>query len=38
MQGEYTIHVDPSISPVQHAYRKAHIEARVEIEKALQKW
>ena len=36
MPGEYTIHVDPSISPVQHACRKVPVEAREEIDKALQ--
>ena len=35
---EYTIHVDPSIHPVQHAHRKVPIEVRQETEKALQKW
>ena len=36
MQGESTIHLDPSIPPVQHPHRKVPIEAREEIEKALQ--
>ena len=34
--GEYTIYVDPSIPTVQHSCRKVLIEAREEIEKALQ--
>ena len=38
MPGQYTIKVDTSIHPVQHARRKVPIEARDEIEKALQKW
>ena len=37
MPGQYTIRVDPAIPPVQHAWRKVPIEAREEIEKALQK-
>ena len=37
MPGQYTIKVDTSIHPVQHARRKVPIEAREEIEKALQK-
>ena len=37
MPGQYTIRVDSPIPPVQHAYRKVPIEARQEIEKALQK-
>ena len=37
MPGQYTIRVDTSIHPVQHARRKVPIEAREEIEKALQK-
>ena len=37
MPGEYIICVDPSIPPVQYAYKKVPIEAREEIEKALQK-
>ena len=37
MPEEYTICVDPSITPVQHTYGKVPIEAREEIEKALQK-
>ena len=36
MPGEYTIFVDPSVPPVQHACRKGPIEAREEIEKALE--
>ena len=31
------MHLDPSISPVQHARRKVHIECKEQIEKALQK-
>ena len=37
MPGQYTIRVDTSIHPVQHARRKVPIEAKEEIEKALQK-
>ena len=37
MPGQYTIRVDPSVSPVQHASRNIPIEAREEIEKVLQK-
>ena len=37
MPGQYTIKVDLSIHPVQHARRKVPIEAREEIEKELQK-
>ena len=37
MPGQYTIKVDTSIHPVQHTRRKVPIEAREEIEKALQK-
>ena len=37
MPGQYTIRVDTSIHPVQHTRRKVPIEAREEIEKALQK-
>ena len=37
MPGQYTIKVDTSIHPVQHARRKVPIEAREGIEKALQK-
>ena len=37
MPRQYTIRVDTSIHPVQHARRKVPIEAREEIEKALQK-
>ena len=36
MPGQYTIRIDSSIPPVQHAQRKLPIEAREEIEKALQ--
>ena len=36
MPGEYTICLDPSIPPVQHACRKIPIEAREEIQIALQ--
>ena len=32
MPGEYTIHLDPSIPPVQHTCRIVSIEAREEIE------
>ena len=34
MPGEYTIHVDLLIPPVQHAHRKVPIDVREEIEKA----
>ena len=37
MPGQYTIRVDTSIHPAQHARRKVPIEAKEEIEKALQK-
>ena len=37
MPGQYTIRVDTSIHPMQHTRRKVPIEAREEIEKALQK-
>ena len=37
MPGQYTIRVDSSIPPVHNARRKVPIEAREEIEKALQK-
>ena len=37
MPGQYTIRVDSSVPPVQHAQRKVLTEAREEIEKALQK-
>ena len=37
MPGQYTIKVDTSIHPVEHARRKVPIEARGKIEKALQK-
>ena len=37
MPGQYTIRVDSSVLPVQHAQRKVLIEAREEVEKALQK-
>ena len=37
MPGQYTIRVDLSIYPVQHTRRKVPIEAKEEIEKALQK-
>ena len=33
MPGQYTIRVDPSIPPVQHAHREVPIEAKEEIEK-----
>ena len=36
MPGQYTIRVDSSIPPVQHTKRNVPIEAREEIEKALQ--
>ena len=36
MPGQYTIRVDTSIHPVQHARRRVPIEAREEIEKTLQ--
>ena len=37
MPGQYTLKVDTSIHPVQHAQRKVPIEAKEEIEKALLK-
>ena len=37
MPGQYIIRVDPLIPPVQHGHRKVLIEAREEIEKAVQK-
>ena len=36
MPGTYTIHINPSIPPVQHARRKVPIEYKTQIEKALQ--
>ena len=36
MSGVYTIRLDPSVSPVQHARRKVPIECREAIEKLLQ--
>ena len=36
MPGVYTIRLDPSVSPVQHARRKVPIECREAIEKLLQ--
>ena len=36
MPGVYTIHLDPSVPPVQHACRKVPIECREAIEKLLQ--
>ena len=35
MPGVYTIRLDPSVSPVQHARRKVPIECREAIEKLL---
>ena len=37
LPGIYTMHLDPSIPPVQHARRKVLIECKEQIEKALQK-
>ena len=37
LPGIYTMHLDPSIPPVQHARRKVPIECKEQIEKALQK-
>ena len=37
MSGQYIIRVDLAIPPVQHAQRKVSVEAREEMEKALQK-
>ena len=37
MPGQYTIRVDSSLPPVQHVQRKVLLDAREEIEKALQK-
>ena len=34
--GTYTIHLDPSVPPAQHARRKVPIEYKEQIEKALQ--
>ena len=36
MPGVYTIRLDPSVPPVQHARRKVPIECREAIEKLLQ--
>ena len=36
MPGPYTIHLDPSIPPVQHTHREVLIEAREQIEKNFQ--
>ena len=36
MPGTYTIHLDPSVPPVQHTRRKVPIEYKEQIEKALQ--
>ena len=36
MPGAYTIHLDPSVPPAQHARRKAPIEYKEQIKKALQ--
>ena len=36
MPGVYTIHLDPSVPPIQHACRKVPIECREAIEKLLQ--
>ena len=36
MPGVYTIHLDPSVPPVQHAHHKVPIECREAIEKLLQ--
>ena len=36
MPGTYTIHLDPSVPPAQHARRKVPIEYKEQIEKALQ--
>ena len=37
MPRKYTIRVDSSVPPIQHVQRKVPTEARIEIEKALQK-
>ena len=37
LPGIYTMHLNPSIPPVQHARRKVPIECKEQIEKALQK-
>ena len=37
LPGIYTMHLDPSIPPVQHARRKVPIECKEQIQKALQK-
>ena len=36
MPDTYTIHLDPSVPPAQHARRKVPIEYKEQIEKALQ--
>ena len=36
MPGTYTIHLDPSVPPAQHAWRKVPIEYKEHIEKAFQ--
>ena len=36
MPGTYTLHLDPSVPPAQHARRKVPIEYKEQIEKALQ--
>ena len=36
MPGTYTIHLDPSVPPAQHASRKVPIDYKEQIEKALQ--
>ena len=36
MPGTYTIHLDPSVPPAQHARREVPIEYKEQIEKALQ--
>ena len=36
MPGTYTIHINPSVPPVQHARQNVPIEYKEQIEKALQ--
>ena len=38
MPGQYTMRVDSSVRPVQHAQRKVLIEAREETEKHYRRW
>ena len=38
MPGTYTICLDPSVSPAQHARRKVPIEYKEQIEKHFNRW